>query len=190
VYTVDPASARATAVGDPFTPALDGDEFGVDFNPQADRLRVISNLGQNLRIVPDTGQVAANKGDTPLTYLKGDAFEGILPRMSAAAYTNNVPAAPSTQLFDLDTRQDTLALQNPPNDGTLKTVGDLRVDTRRLAGFDIYTVAGVDTAIASLTPVGRSVSNVYTVDLTSGRASLLGPIGRFGMLVRDIAVTP
>jgi Domain of unknown function (DUF4394) len=174
----------------PFTPALDGTEFGVDFNPQADRLRVISNLGQNLRIVPDTGQVAANTGDTPLTYLKGDAFEGILPRMVGAAYTNNVPAAPSTQLFDIDVRQDTVALQNPPNDGILKTIGELRVDTTRLTGFDIYTVAGVDRALASLTPLGFRTSNLYSVDLTTGRASLLGPIGRFGNLVRDIAVTP
>jgi len=188
VYTIDPARAKATPVGAPFTPALDGTEFGVDFNPQADRLRVISNLGQNLRIVPDTGQVAANKGDTPLTYLKGDAFEGVLPRMVAAAYTNNVAAAPSTQLFDIDARQDTLALQNPPNDGTLKTIGELRVDTRRTTGLDIYTVAGMDNAVASLTSTGGS--NLYAVDLTTGRANLLGPIGRFGVLVTDIAVTP
>jgi hypothetical protein len=190
VYVVDLASARATAVGAPFTPALDGKEFGVDFNPQADRLRVVSNLGQNLRIVPDTGQVAANTGDTPLTYLKGDAFEGILPRMAGSAYTNNVAAAPSTQLFDIDARQDTLALQNPPNDGTLKTVGELRVDANRLTGFDIYTANGVDRALASLTPAGYRTSNLYQIDLTTGRASLLGPIGRFGNLVRDIAITP
>jgi hypothetical protein len=189
VYTVDPRSGRATAVGDPFTPALDGTEFGVDFNPQADRLRVISNLGQNLRIVPDTGQVAANKGDTPLTYVKGDQFEGILPRMVAAAYTNNVPAAPSTQLYDIDTRQDTVALQSPPNDGVLKTVGELRVDTERMTGLDIYTVKGMDIAVASLTPAGSNGSNVYVVDLTTGRANLLSPVGRFGVPLRDIAVT-
>jgi hypothetical protein len=190
VYVVDLASARATAVGAPFTPALDGQEFGVDFNPQADRLRVVSNLGQNLRIVPDTGQVAANTGDTPLTYLKGDAFEGILPRMVGSAYTNNVAAAPSTQLFDIDARQDTLALQNPPNDGTLKTIGELRVDANRLTGFDIYTANGVDRALASLTPAGYRTTNLYQIDLTTGRASLLGSIGRFGNLVRDIAITP
>ena len=42
-----------------FAPLLDGTEFGVDFNPQVDRLRVVSNSGQNLRLHPDTGAVAA-----------------------------------------------------------------------------------------------------------------------------------
>ena len=35
--------------------ALKGSAFGVDFNPAADRVRVVSNLGQNLRLHPDTG---------------------------------------------------------------------------------------------------------------------------------------
>ena len=44
----------ATGDDNPYT-ALTGSQFGVDFNPVADRLRVISDSGLNLRINADTG---------------------------------------------------------------------------------------------------------------------------------------
>ena len=47
-------AADAGDTTDAFT-ALSGTEFGVDFNPVADRLRVVSDTGQNLRIDADTG---------------------------------------------------------------------------------------------------------------------------------------
>ena len=47
-------AADATDTTAPFT-ALTGTSFGVDFNPVADRLRVVSNTGLNLRINVDTG---------------------------------------------------------------------------------------------------------------------------------------
>src|SRR5580765_3046760 len=72
LYTLNLVSAVATLVAtpaadpadltDPFT-ALSGTNFGVDFNPVADRLRVVSDSGQNLRINPNSGLVTT---DTPL----------------------------------------------------------------------------------------------------------------------------
>ena len=47
VYTIDPRTAAATFVN-ALTVPLDGTTFGVDFNPAADRLRIISDTGQNL----------------------------------------------------------------------------------------------------------------------------------------------
>ena len=44
----------ATGDDNPYT-ALTGSQFGVDFNPVADRLRVPSDSGLNLRINADTG---------------------------------------------------------------------------------------------------------------------------------------
>ena len=47
IYTLG-GDASATKVGQ-LTVALSGTSFGVDFNPAANRLRVVSNTGQNLR---------------------------------------------------------------------------------------------------------------------------------------------
>ena len=64
IYSINTASGAATQkamlaadsmdMDAPFT-ALDGTDFGVDFNPVVDRLRVVSNTGQNLRINVDSG---------------------------------------------------------------------------------------------------------------------------------------
>ena len=87
VYTIDPATGAATAIGSAvFTPALDGDAFGFDFNPTVDRIRVVSNTGQNLRLNPVTGAVAAT--DLALAYASTDANARENPSVIGAAYTN------------------------------------------------------------------------------------------------------
>ena len=49
IYTIDTSSAVATLVSQlSMGVVLDGAFFGVDFNPAADRLRIISDNGQNL----------------------------------------------------------------------------------------------------------------------------------------------
>ena len=56
LYTLELGTGQLTPVGAGIPPvALKGSAFGVDFNPAADRVRVVSNLGQNLRVHPDTG---------------------------------------------------------------------------------------------------------------------------------------
>ena len=54
LYRVDAASGTAVAVGAPIAMTLSGDKFGVDFNPTAERLRVVSSTGLNLRLHTDT----------------------------------------------------------------------------------------------------------------------------------------
>mgnify|MGYP001065747572 CR=1 FL=1 len=77
LYTVEPFTGVATFVADLTTP-LNGTAFGVDFNPVADRLRVVSDADQNLRIHPDTGNVTVDAVLNPadVSYLfflaKGD----------------------------------------------------------------------------------------------------------------------
>ena len=141
VYVIDADSGFASPIGAPFTPALAGTEFGVDFNPQADRLRVVSNAGQNLRINPETGGATTDRN---LAFATTDANAGKTPSVVGAAYTNNVARAPSTVLNDIDSGLDILATQAPPNNGTLNTVGKLGVDTGDLVGFDISTTKGRD----------------------------------------------
>ena len=104
-------------------PPLAGASFGFDFNPTVDRIRLTSDARQNLRLNPDTGATAAVDG--ALTYAAGDPGAASTPRIVGSAYTNSVAGATTTQLFDLDAGRDALVLQNPPNNGTLVTVGSL-----------------------------------------------------------------
>jgi hypothetical protein len=188
VYTIDPSSGLASQVGtNAFTPALSGSEFGVDFNPVVDRIRVVSNTGQNLRLHPDTGAIAGV--DTALSFAAGDANQGRTPFVTGAAYANNVAGATATTLYDIDAARDILVTQSPPNNGTLNTVGALGVDTSALVGFDIVTAGAVNTALASLTRQegnGAAIAVLYQVDLVTGAASVIGKIAG-PKSVRDIA---
>jgi len=162
---------------------LSGDEFGFDFNPVPDALRIVSDTGQNLRVLPSaraTGAAGATFADGTLNYA-GTATTGV----TAAAYTNSVSPAPaSTTLYDIDTRRDRLVVQNPPNAGTLVDVGPLRFPTSKVTGFDI--VGSGNTAYASLSLGSRSLSFLARVDLTSGRATVTG-IAAFPRALRGLA---
>ena len=184
IYTIDYVAGTATAVGSgPFTPALNGTRFGFDFNPTVDRIRIVSDAGQNLRAHPDTGAIAAVDGD--LNYATNDAAAGVMPMVVAAAYTNNdTNPATATVLFDIDTALDTLVMQNPPNAGTLVTVGPLGLDVAWAGGFDVAASDG--TAYAAIAPERhdrghRSAmprrAGLYTIDLTTGQATFVGRIG-------------
>lgn len=184
LYTVDPSSGVATLVatlvGAPTATApgggpvaLSGTEFGFDFNPVADALRIVSDTGQDLRVIPSdrtppSGPALA-AGDT---FTDGTLNADVTPAtgVSAAAYTNNVAAPASTVLYDIDTRRDLLVQQAPPNAGTLVTVGPLRFPAGPVAGFDIVTTGGVDEGVAVLTFPGLPYSFLADVDLATGRA--------------------
>ena len=182
VYIVDTVTGLATAVGAPFAPLISGLNFGVDFNPTVDRLRLVSDAGQNLRLNPATGATAAI--DTGLAYAPGDVNFGNSPFIVGAAYTNNFSGALTTTLYDIDSRAGVLVIQNPPNNGTLNTVGSLGVTTTGAVGFDIARADGV--AFASLTVGG--VSGLYRINLATGAATSLGAIGN-GLAITDISVT-
>ena len=183
LYRIDVATGAATVIGAaPFTPALSGASFGFDFNPTVDRIRATSDTRQNLRLHPDTGATAFVDGT--LTYAAGDAGASATPRIVGSAYTNSVAGATTTTLFDLDAGRDFLAVQNPPNNGTLVSVGALGVDAGDNAGFDISAVDGV--AYAALQVAPSVSSGLYRIDLTTGRATLVGRIGG-GAVLRALA---
>jgi hypothetical protein len=186
VYRLNTATAAATQIGTtPFAPALSGTEFGFDFNPTVDRIRVVSNASQNFRINPNTGAAVA-PGDTPLTHLGApDTAVGV-------AYTNSVDGATSTTLYTLDADNDRIGMQGSPggspvspNAGIVTDVGALGVDTSDLAGFDI--AAGDGTAFAALTVSG--IPALYTIDLQTGAATLIGAINT-GTPLRALAAQP
>ncbi len=185
VYTIEPSTGaatlrvalRAVAGDDNAYAALVGDSFAVDFNPAADRLRVIGNLGQNLRI-------NVTNGDTITDGLIAPAAGGTAT-VSAGAYTNSFAGTTTTQLFDLDVVAGTLHLQDPPNNGTLAAGLPLGVTATAANGFDID--ARNNTGYAALT-VGGTTS-LYTINLTTGAATAVaGGAIAGGEAVRGLAL--
>ncbi|WP_046776992.1 DUF4394 domain-containing protein [Streptomyces yangpuensis] len=170
IYTLSTMNAKAVKVSQ-LTVALAGTAFGVDFNPAANRLRVISNTGQNLRHNIDDAAA-------PLTTtLDGTLTNPTTPPSTAmgvtgAAYTNNdLNAATATTLFDLDTMADRISLQSPANAGALAPTGSLGVDAALDAGFDIYhnTATGTNHGFAAIGTAGTY--RLYSVDILTGKAT-------------------
>lgn len=166
IYRIDPSSGAATAVGGAFVPSLSGENFGFDFNPTVDRIRLVSDAEQNLRLNPNNGQTVGEDG--ALTYPAGDVSAGANPNVGSAAYTNSVAGATSTALYVIDTQTNALATLPNPNDGVLNTVGALGFDVEGRTNFDV----GADgIGYASLIREEREVIELYRVDLGTGRAS-------------------
>ncbi|RYZ18116.1 MAG: DUF4394 domain-containing protein, partial [Chitinophagaceae bacterium] len=107
IYTINSANGAATFVATLSIP-LNGTSFGVDFNPVPDRIRIVSNTGQNLRVNPVDGATINDGAINPLP-----------AAITAAGYTNSVTGATTTMLYVIDTDADKLFIQNPPNNGTL-----------------------------------------------------------------------
>jgi trimeric autotransporter adhesin len=182
LYKVKRSTGSATLVGtQPLTTTLNGAAFGFDFNPLVDRIRVVSEAEQNLRLHPDTGVVVGV--DATLAYTPTDILSGTNPSIVGAAYTNNISGTTSTTLYVIDAAADTLALQGgpngspSPNGGRLFTVGSLGVDADNLVGFDIAPSGDAFAAIAE-----GNTTNLYAVDLASGRLTLLGSINQQALI--------
>ncbi len=186
VYVIDTANAVATLVNR-LSVALDGStSYGVDFNPAADRLRITSSKGQNLRHNVNAGGVTVVDGT--LNYTPGVTALGIV----GSAYTNNdLSANTATTLYALDSSLDQIALQSPPNNGTLAATGKLTVDATEVAGFDIYSTIrdGVTVDVQALASirVADGSMGLYSVKLPTGKATLRGSFGG-QVVVTDIAI--
>ncbi|RSM56545.1 hypothetical protein DMB66_34085 [Actinoplanes sp. ATCC 53533] len=183
IYTIGIPSGVVTKVSQLSVP-LYGTKFGVDFNPAADRLRVISDNAQNLRHNLADGTTVE---DTTLTT---PPLTGPTRQVTAAAYTNNdLSPDTNTTLFDIATATDQVVIQSPANQGFLVATGSLGFDAGLDAGLDIYsdlsggkTVSA--TAFASLTPYGGEPT-LYTIDLLTGAST---NAGLFALDVTDIAI--
>lgn len=173
----------ATPVGSPITigsaQGATGQSFGFAFNPTVDRIRVVTGNGSNFRINPNDGTLVTF--DTPVEYAVGDPNEGEVPQITAVDYAGGT-------LYDIDMALNVLVRQDPPNGGTLVTVGDLGITTlgANTMGFDISVLSGIaylNTAAGSGTQ-----DSLYTVDLATGEATLQGQIGPTGLNTFGISV--
>ena len=195
LYLLDPQAGVATMIGaaggianGAGTPIdLDGaTSFGFDFNPTVDRIRVVTNNGVNFRINPNTATVT---GDGPINGLPAGSTG-----VTGAAYTNSFGQSLTggvSTLYTLDAASDSLYIQNPPNNGTQTmrlavTLGGVPLDFTAAIGFDIpadvrvnaSNTAAVGRAYAQLVVGG--LSRLYTIELSTGAATLIGSIGAGG----------
>lgn len=179
IYIIDPETGDAKLVSKLSNSFDGGFQSGFDFNPVPDRLRIVGSNDQNLRTNVDNGAVNV---DTATAYDTTDPYANVDPNITAVAYTNSRAGATSTQLFGIDYDLDVLVLQDPPNNGTLKTIGSLGINFAPTGGFDIFTDAnGVNTAFAI------SGSTLYTIDLNTGAAKKVAALPSNGFI--GLAVT-
>jgi len=194
LYTLDVPSGALKLVGSGAGVALQGSSFGVDFNPVADRVRVVSNTGNNLRLHPDTGGLAAT--DPALAYAPGDVQAGQMPEVVAAGYTYNKKDDKLTTNYAIDRRSGTLLTQGSiegtqpvvsPNTGQLRTVGPLGTGPLLDAAMDIADVTGA--AFTAVRTANQATTKLYTIDLSSGKATLIGTVAD-GAAIVGLAVEP
>jgi hypothetical protein len=180
IVTVDPATGRATQVSRLNMPFESGGRAVVDFNPAANRLRLMGMGGVNFRVNVDTGEVVR---DGELKYQAGSPYAETRPRIVAGAYTNSVAGATSTALYTIDSLVGVLNLQAPPNDGVQQPKGSLGVSVPPGVAFDI--LSGPDGANTTYVLAGGAL---HSVNLESGAVTTAGAVtGLPGSEIIDIA---
>jgi hypothetical protein len=185
LFAIQPGTGVAAQIGAPATVSsiTGATSFGIAFNPAVDRLRVVDNLPSevglnvnNFRLNPTNGSLAGLDTDLIFAGLPGGATEA--PEV-AVAYDRDFVGTTATTLYGIVSGGDRLVTQGgpngspSPNTGQLFNVGTLGVDTSNNAGLDIDPATG--EAYAAL-EVGGS-SGLYRIDLTTGAAASIGPIG-------------
>ena len=182
IVTIDAATGKVTDKSQISEKLSASGPISVDFNPAADRLRVIGADGSSLRINVEDGKATV---DGSLKYAEGDANKGKTPKAGAVAYTNSIAGTKETALYDIDVGNGTLVKQAPPNDGVLNTVGALGMKLDGGVAFDIVADANGGNAAWLM-----SGDRLYSVDLAKGTAKSAGKIAGLKGKVMDIAVMP
>jgi hypothetical protein len=180
VVTIDTRTGQATVKSRLESFVKSGVAITIDFNPAADRLRIIGADGTNLRANVDDGRVTT---DGKLRFADGDTHNGKAPSITAGAYSNSFKGTKETALYDIDTTLGVYLKQAPPNDGVLATIGMTEVKGQAIA-FDIES-DGVGGNTGWLVAGDR----LMKLDIATGKAMAVGKLPVKGQ-VRDIAVMP
>ena len=151
-----------------------GGKFGFDFNPMADRLRIISETDQNLAANVSDGVTASQ---TAITRAGGPID------IVGSAYTNNFAGTTSTVLYGIDSVSDTLVVTSAPGGGVYTNVGLLGpgITNTNNVGFDISGSSGI--AYLSID------SAFYRLNLATGAATFIDTVGA-GPLVGFTSIAP
>jgi hypothetical protein len=178
VFTIDPMSGKAVQKSKLSAMLPAGVTATVDFNPVADRLRIIGSDGTNLRANVDDGMVTT---DGRLKFGQGSG----VPNIVAGAYSNSVKGAKETALYDVDATTSALLKQAPPNDGVLTPIGKLGASIMGPVAFDIWS-DGMGANTGWLLAGGA----LHKADLATGRAESVGSIDGLPRGLTDIAILP
>jgi len=193
IYEIDVSSGALSDLRAKFSDGADIGDGAVafDFNNAIDAVRLVGSSGANLVYFPDNfgdDRASTVLSFTETFYAEGDVNEGTEPLVFANAYTNAIPGAKASSTFQyaLDARTNALvSLAN--NAGTLQTVGDITVDGAAVdivtaGGMDIVSMAeGKDEAYAVLQIKDTDTSGLYSIDLQSAEAVLIGDLGMTGI---------
>ena len=161
----------------PFSPVIEGTTVGFDFNPATDRIHLITDKGQNLRISPTTGQVIGVD-----QYLSGS---GSILAINSAAFSNNFSGTTGTSLYDVDYMQGKVYRQSG---SSMTLIGSTGLTITGEGGFDISrTGAALGVYNAYGRPVWGSTTSstddgsqqayrLYGINLRTGAATNLGKV--------------
>lgn len=189
IYRIDTASGAATAVnGMPVSLMLDTALTGFDFNPTVDRIRLTGAGGENYRLDPATGGIAAT--DSMLHYAIGDVNAANMAYVATVAYTNSYMGSTGTTLYGYDDVLNVLLTVAPPNNGVCNTQGSsgiMQNSSARTTDMDIYfdNISGQNEMYFVANPGTSAFDRLYTINGTSFTDE--GLIG-YGVPVKDIAI--
>jgi hypothetical protein len=146
----------------------------MDFNPVVDRIRLVNNIGMNMRVHPDTATVTV---DTNVDFAAADPNQNNSNSPNSIAYSNNQAGAFSTTLYGVVSGNgpQVVRIGSPggspvsPNSGLMFTVGPTGTGgySSLHQGFDISR-SGVAYLIVD------NDNKLYTVNLANGQATTLG----------------
>jgi hypothetical protein len=185
LFVINPATGVATVIGFPIAAGINSvpgsDEWGFDFNPATDRIRLVNSSGANNYRLNPNANAALDFTDTSLAYAVGDPNAPTAPQVDAAAYSTTAFGG-TTKLYYIDSNLNILAASASPDSGQLQTIGPLGTDIDQPNGFDIFG------GLALFSVPGITGSSLYSVNLTTGAAA---PIGAFPLLtnVRGLAIS-
>jgi hypothetical protein len=179
IVTIDPKGGQVTMKSKLSETLKDGVVASIDFNPAADRLRVMGSDGTSHRVNVDDGKVTV---DGSHKFKDGDANAGKAPKVIAGAYSNSFKGTTATTLYNIDAATGTLVTQAPPNDGVLNTIGSLGMTVNGAIAFNIVS-SSADKNDAWLVSGG----NLYAVDLKTGKATMAGKLSGVSGKLTDIA---
>jgi hypothetical protein len=179
IVTIDVKTGQATMKSKMSETLKPGVTATVDFNPVADRLRVMGSDGASLRINVDDGKATV---DGSHKYKDGDANAGKTPKVVAGAYSNSWKGTKATTLYNIDATTGALVSQAPPNDGVLNTIGVLGMTINGPVAFNIVA-SGEDKNDAWLANGGA----LFSVDLKTGKATMVGKFQGLTGNLGDIA---
>jgi hypothetical protein len=143
---------------------LAGASFSASFDPVLDRMRVISNVGQNLLINVSSGATTTDA----LVQTSGSASV-----VAALAYDNRLSAAGSSSLRAVDILHQRLALFAQPSDGLLTDLAGLGLPAGvNLNGLSAWSIAGGRNGLALLAVQATSGGSVlFDVNLATGNVT-------------------